>query len=258
MRLQRFLAAAGLGSRRQCEEFILAGRVAIDGETVAELGTRVDSDEQAVTFDGEPLRLERKRYYALNKPVGYLCPHRDPAGRRNVTELFPAGGPRLFAVGRLDETSEGLLLVTNDGELGNKLAHPRYRIDRTYLVQVAGHPPREALQQLERGMHFTEGKFRAQRVRPVKKQGKSTFLEIRLREGKNREVRRLLARVGHKVMKLQRIGFGPVRLGKLKPGEYRELRPAEVAALKELVEKTSSPANKRPTGKPRSVAKPHR
>lgn len=239
MRLQRFLAAAGLGSRRQCEQYILDGRITIDGETVSELGTRVDPSQQQVAFDGEPLRLERKRYYALNKPVGYLTTHRDPAGRRNVTELFPRGA-RLFAVGRLDETSEGLLLVTNDGELGNKLAHPRYRIDRMYLVQVAGHPSRETLQQLQRGMHFTEGKFRVQSVRPVKKQGKSTFLEIRLREGRNREIRRLLARVGHKVMKLQRVGFGPIKLGKLKPGEHRQLRPAEVNALKELVAKTSS------------------
>lgn len=241
MRLQRFLAAAGLGSRRRCEQYILEGRVAVDGDTVAELGTRVNPQEQRVTFDGEPLRIERKRYFALHKPPGYLCTHRDPGGRRNVTELFPADGPRLFAVGRLDEASEGLLLVTNDGELGHRLAHPRYRIDRTYIVQVAGHPTRSMLQQLERGLRFSDGLFRAQSVRPLKKQGKSTFLEIRLREGRNREIRRLLARIGHKVLKLQRIGFGPVRLGRLKPGESRALRPAEVDALKQLVCKTSAP-----------------
>ncbi len=248
MRLQRFLAAAGLGSRRHCEEYITSGRVTIDGETVSELGIQVDPDEQAVTFDGEPLRIERKKYYALNKPVGYLCTHSDPGGRRNVTELFPTGGPRLFAVGRLDETSEGLLIVTNDGDLGNKLAHPRFRIDRTYQVQVAGHPQRSVLTELERGMYFSEGKFRAESVRPLKKQGKSTFLEVRLREGRNREIRRLLAKVGHKVMKLQRVGFGPVKLGKLKPGEYRELRPSEVNALRELVKKTSAPRVKTSTG----------
>lgn len=240
MRLQRFLAAAGLGSRRHCEEYITSGRVTIDGEIVTELGTQVDPSAQTVTFDGERLRLERKQYFALNKPVGYLCTHHDPGGRRNVTELFPSG-PRLFAVGRLDETSEGLLIVTNDGELGNKLAHPRYRIDRTYQVQVAGHPPRSVLKELERGMHFSDGKFKAESVRPIRKQGKSTFLELRLREGRNREIRRLLAKVGYKVMKLQRVGFGPVRLGKLKPGEFRELRPSEVNALRELVKKTSAP-----------------
>ncbi|MBX3436837.1 MAG: rRNA pseudouridine synthase [Planctomycetaceae bacterium] len=251
LRLQRFLAAAGLGSRRQCEDYILAGRVSIDGQTVSELGTRVDPESQSVAFDGERLRLERKRYYVLNKPVGYLCTHHDPGGRRNVTELFPAGKPRLFAVGRLDEASEGLLIVTNDGELGNKLAHPRYRIDRTYLVQVVGHPTRTVLEELERGMYFAEGKFRAQSARPVKKQGKSTFLEIRLREGQNREIRRLLARIGHKVMKLQRVGFGPLRLGRLKPGEIRELRPAEIEALRALVQKTSAP-------QPRQTAPPSR
>ncbi len=259
MRLQRYLAAAGLGSRRHCEEYILAGRVTVDGKIVSELGAQVTPEEQAVTFDGEPLRLERKKYYALNKPIGFLCTHAAPHGRRSVTELFPPGGPRLFAVGRLDETSEGLLIVTNDGELGNKLAHPRYRIDRTYLVQVAGHPPRSVLEQLERGMHFAEGKFRAQNVRPVKKQGKSTFLEIRLREGRNREIRRLLARIGHKVMKLQRVGFGPVRLGRLKPGEFRELRPAEVHALKELVKKTvSSRITKTKPAKRRKSVRPQR
>ncbi len=241
MRLQRFLAAAGLGSRRHCEEYITSGRVTIDGETVSELGTQVDPEQQSVAFDGEPLRLERKQYYALNKPVGYLCTHSDPGGRRNVTELFPAGGPRLFAVGRLDETSEGLLIVTNDGELGNKLAHPSYRIDRTYHVQVAGHPQPSILAELERGIYFSEGKFKAESVRPLKKQGNSTFLEVRLREGRNREIRRLLAKVGHKVMKLQRVAFGPIRIAKLRPGEFRELRPAEITALRELVKKTSAP-----------------
>ncbi|MCA9023580.1 MAG: rRNA pseudouridine synthase [Planctomycetaceae bacterium] len=255
MRLQRFLAAAGLGSRRHCEEYISAGRVTIDGEIVTELGTQVDPGQQAVAFDGERLRLEHKQYFALNKPVGFLCTHSDPRGRRNVTELFPAKGARLFAVGRLDEMSEGLLIVTNDGDLGNKLAHPRYRIDRTYLVQVAGHPERSVLQELERGMYFPEGKFQAQSVRPVKKQGKSTFLEIRLREGRNREIRRMLARIGHKVMKLQRVGFGPVRLGKLQPGEYRELRPAEVNALRELVQKTSAPRTKPSPGPRRRKVK---
>jgi len=247
MRLQRYLASAGLGSRRHCEEFITSGRVTVDGE-VAELGQQVDPQEQEVAFDGEVLRQERKKYYALNKPVGFICTHRDPGGRPQVTELFPHKGPRLFTVGRLDENSEGLLIVTNDGELANKLAHPRYRIDRIYKVQVAGHPKREVLKELERGMYFDGGKFKCESVRPVKKQGKSTHLELQLREGRNREIRRLMARVGHKVMRLERVGFGPIRLGRLKSGEHRELKPHEVIALRELVKKTSSPrvARKRP------------
>ncbi len=264
MRLQRYLAAAGLGSRRHCEEYILAGRVTVDGEVVTQLGTQVDAALQEIAFDGESLRSQRHRYYLLNKPVGYLCTNRDPQRRQRVLDLFPASGPRLFTVGRLDEGSEGLLLVTNDGELANQLAHPRFRIDRIYQVQVAGHPDRDLLQQLEQGMYFTDGRFKAESVRPLKKQGKSTFLEIRLREGKNREVRRMLARIGHKVMKLQRVGFGPIRLGRVKTGEYRELRPEEVRALQELVRKTSvgrpvhrkrrTPAERRPEGVPASTS----
>lgn len=239
MRLQRYLAAAGLGSRRHCEEFISSGRVTVDGE-VAALGQQVDPESQEIAFDGEVLRQERKKYYALNKPVGYLCTHRDPAGRPQVTELFPHRGPRLFTVGRLDEHSQGLLIVTNDGELANKLAHPRYRIDRVYKVQVAGHPTREVLKQLEKGMFFAGGKFKCESVRPLKKQGQSTHLEIQMREGRNREIRRLLARVGHKVMRLERVGFGPIRLGRLKTGQHRELKPHEVEALRKIVQKTSS------------------
>ncbi len=177
-----------------------------------------------------------------------------------MIDLFPADGPRLFTVGRLDENSEGLLIVTNDGELANQLAHPRFRIDRIYHVQVAGHPDRELLGQLTEGMYFADGKFKAESAKPLKKQGKSTFLEIRLREGKNREVRRLMARVGHKVMRLQRVGFGPIRLGRVKAGEYRELRPEEVRALRELVQKTSgerpAPRQRRPAAGKRRTGAP--
>ncbi|MFG0296186.1 MAG: pseudouridine synthase, partial [Maioricimonas sp. JB045] len=126
IRLQRFLAACGLGSRRHCEEFIEKGRVTVDGQPVTELGTTVDPVAQTIALDGEPLRMERKKYYMVNKPVGILCTNRDPGGRPRVIDLFPPGGPRLFTVGRLDESSEGLLVVTNDGDLAQKLAHPRY------------------------------------------------------------------------------------------------------------------------------------
>jgi 23S rRNA pseudouridine2605 synthase len=256
MRLQRYLAAAGLGSRRHCEEYITEGRVTVDG-AVAELGQQVDPQQQQIAFDGEVLHTPQAKYYALNKPVGYICTHRDPAGRPQVTELFPHRGPRLFTVGRLDESSQGLLIVTNDGELAHKLAHPRYRIDRLYKVQVAGHPTREVLKQLEQGLHFEGGKFKCESVRPLKKQGKSTHLELRLREGRNREIRRLMARVGHKVMRLERAGFGPVRLGSLKAGEFRELKPQEVIALRDLVEKTTpSPPRRRPTKKKPRTGRP--
>jgi len=144
-RLQKVLAAAGIGSRRECEEYILAGRVTVDGQVVDQLGVKVDPAKQSIAVDGEPIRLERKVYYMLNKPPGVLCTNRDPSGRPRVIDLFPPDGPRLFTVGRLDEHSQGLLIVTNDGDLANRLAHPRYRIPRTYRVQVAGIPTGDTL-----------------------------------------------------------------------------------------------------------------
>lgn len=231
IRLQRYLAACGLGSRRACEEFILAGRVSIDGKTVAELGAKVDPQSQTVALDGELLRMERKKYYLLNKPTGVLSTNRDPQGRTRVIDLFPPDEPRLFTVGRLDEDSEGLLIVTNDGDLAQKLAHPKFRVFRTYQLLVAGVPTGETLLQLKRGLHFAEGKFRVQEAYIVKVRGKSALLEVVLAEGHNRELRRLLARVGHKVMKLKRVAFGPIKLGSLPRGTYRELRRDELAAL---------------------------
>lgn len=238
MRLQRYLAQCGLGSRRECEELIENGRIQIDGKTVTKLGTNVSPAEQAVALDGEKLSIERKKYFLLNKPPGFLCTAKDPQGRRTIFDLFPPEGPRLFCVGRLDEATTGLLIVTNDGALTQKLAHPKYRIHRLYKAQVAGHPTREVLNELKEGLFFTEGKFKVHDIRPVKKQGRSTWVEITMTEGQNREIRRLLARTGHKVMKLERIGFGPVRLGRVPMGQYRELRREELGKLFEILERT--------------------
>ena len=252
MRLQRYLAQCGIGSRRECEELIAMGRVQVDGKTVTKLGANVKPLDQTVTLDGEKLKLERKKYYLLNKPTGYLCTASDPQRRRTVFDLFPPEGPRLFSVGRLDENTTGLLIVTNDGDLAQKLAHPRYQIHRVYRAQVAGHPKREVLDQLKEGLFFTEGKFKFHAVKPIKKQGKSTWIEITMTEGQNREIRRLLARTGHKVMKLERIGFGPVRLGRVPLGQYRELRRDELGAIFEVLEKNksrSSGKKKPPAGK---------
>ncbi len=245
IRLQRFLAQAGLGSRRKCETFISEGRVSIDGKTVSRLGVVVDPATQVVRVDGERIRREPKHYFLLNKPAGYLCTQRDPQGRPRVLDLLPDGS-RLFTVGRLDENSTGLLLATNDGELANRLAHPRYQIERRYQVQVAGKPTRETLQTLKQGLHFTHGRFRVRGIKALKSQGKSSFLEIVLTEGQNREIRRMLARVGHKVMKLKRVGFGPLNLGRLAEGRYRPLKVAEWKALKELVRESKEPVKKSP------------
>ena len=244
MRLQRFLAQCGLGSRRECEDLITAGRIDIDGQPATKLGTTVDPVRQMVSLDGEKLKLERKKYYLLNKPPGFICTAHDPQNRRRVLDLFPADGPRLFTVGRLDENTTGLLVVTNDGDLAQKLAHPKHRIFRTYRAQVAGHPPREVFDQLKQGLFFQEGKFRVHHVRPVKKQGQSTWVEITMTEGQNREIRRLFARVGHKIMKLERIGFGPLKLGRVPLGQFRELRKNELAELHSILERNRSSAKK--------------
>lgn len=237
MRLQRFLAQCGLGSRRDCEELIVGGRVEIDGKVANELGVTVDPSRQEVTLDGERLKLERKKYFMLNKPSGFLCTASDPEGRPLVLDLFPKEGPRLFTVGRLDENTTGLLLVTNDGDLAQKLAHPKFRIFRLYRAQIAGTPKVEVYEQLKQGLFFTEGKFRVHAVKPVKKQNNSTWVEVTMTEGHNREVRRLFARVGHKVMKLERIGYGPLRLGRLKLGDYRELDRDELAHLHSVLDR---------------------
>jgi 23S rRNA pseudouridine2605 synthase len=231
-RLQKVLAAAGLGSRRKCEEMISLGRVEIDRRVVKELGTRVDPLHQEIRVDGEPLPRPKRQYFMLNKPMGVVSTARDPAGRPRVTDLVKSD-QRLFPIGRLDISSEGLILVTNDGELANLLAHPRYEVEKTYLAQVAGAPSRESLAKLERGVHLAEGYAHAKRVRIKSQHKQSSTLEIVLDEGRNREVRRLLARVGHKVLRLKRIAIGPLRLGNLGPGEYRPLGAEEIRHLKE-------------------------
>lgn len=235
IRLQRFLAMAGAGSRRHCEEFILTGRVTVDRETVRELGFRIVPGENDVRLDGERVRVERKVWYVLNKPMGYLCTNNDPSGRARVLDLFPPNRERLFSVGRLDENSQGLLLVTNDGDLAHRLAHPRFRVRKIYQVQVAGVPTRELIEQLKRGMYFAEGRFKVADVKFVRTKGASAILEIVLTEGQNREIRRLMAKLGHKVQKLERVALGPVQLGDLPLGAHRALTLQEIDALQELV-----------------------
>jgi 23S rRNA pseudouridine2605 synthase len=234
-RLQKVLAAAGYGSRRQCEELITTGRVEVDRKVVTELGTRADPAAQTIRVDGERLPTPKLAYYAVHKPAGVITTNQDPSGRPRVLDLVPDQGQRLFPVGRLDLHSEGLILVTNDGELANQLTHPRYGVAKTYRAMVAGEPTREAIAELTRGVHLAEGVARAERIEIKGRQGKSTALEIVLREGRNREIRRILAKVGHKVLRLIRIAVGPIRLGDLPPGACRTLSPAEVDSLRREV-----------------------
>jgi 23S rRNA pseudouridine2605 synthase len=231
-RLQKVLAAAGIGSRRQCEELITAGRVEVDRRVVTELGTKVDPARQEIRLDGVPLPRAKPVCYAVNKPPGVVSTSRDPSGRPRVVDLVPAAGARLFCVGRLDLSSEGLILVTNDGELANLLTHPRYGVPKTYRVLVAGRPTPQVLANLRRGVRLAEGLARVEQVRVKSRQRESTVLEMVLREGRNREVRRVLASVGHKVLRLVRIAVGPVRLGELPPGGHRKLTGEELEALR--------------------------
>jgi 23S rRNA pseudouridine2605 synthase len=229
-RLQKVLAAAGLGSRRKCEAYILDGRVEVEGRVVTQLGLRVDPRSDDIRVDGAALPKPKRIYFLVNKPPGVVSTNRDPGGRPRVIDLI-FSDQRLFPVGRLDKSSEGLLLVTNDGGLANRLAHPRYGVPKTYLVQVAGRPPQEKLAKLRRGVHLAEGVARVASLKVKRRRLHSTDLEIVLNEGRNREIRRVLARIGHKVLRLKRIALGPLRLGDLPSGAYRRLTRKEVREL---------------------------
>ncbi len=251
-RLQKVLAAAGIASRRECEEFIREGRVEVDGQVITELGTRVNRITQQIHVDGEPLPKPKLVYFAVNKPEGVVCTASDPSGRTRVTDLLPPGLGRVFNVGRLDMASEGLILVTNDGELANELTHPRHGVEKTYEVQVAGHPTPQVLAQVRKGVHLAEGFVRAVNVRVKTRRKNGTILEMVLDEGRNREIRRLLAKVGHRVQRLTRIAVGPIRLGEMPKGAARRLTPEEVKKLQAYVRAAEPASGRRSSGRPAS------
>jgi 23S rRNA pseudouridine2605 synthase len=241
-RLQKVLAAAGIGSRRECEALIEQGRVTVDGQIVRRLGVRINPLRQQIAVDGERIRLEQPVYYVLNKPRGFLTTNYDPSGRPRVIDLVGALPQRLFSVGRLDRDSEGLMILTNDGELTHRLTHPRFGVPKTYVVQVAGRPAPEHLARLRKGIHLAEGKVSVDRVRRVGTRGRSALLEIVLSEGRNREIRRMLARLGHKVLRLTRRAIGPITDRGLRPGQYRKLRSDELESLRRLMQQAPGKA----------------
>ena len=256
-RLQKVLAAAGIASRRQCEKLILEGRVEVDKQVVTKLGTKVDLATQSVQVDGVPIVQSQLVYYVINKPKGVVCTHRDPSGRVRITDLVPDETARMFSVGRLDRESEGLILLTNDGGLAQQLAHPRYGVEKTYHVQVAGLTDRAILQRLREGVQLAEGKVGVAAVRMKRAYKQSTILEINLREGKNREIRRMLAALGHKVQRLKRVGLGPLKLGKLPQGESRMLEHSELLAIQRMLaggDQPRSPRRGKQTNKTRKSA----
>lgn len=225
-RLQKVLARAGLGSRRTCEEFIAEGRVTVNGE-VAILGRRVDADSDAVEVDGVPTGVRQDlRHLLLNKPVGVVTTAADPQGRRTVIDLVP-DDPRVFPVGRLDLDTEGLLLLTNDGDLTHRLTHPSHGVEKEYLAHVRGRPSRAAVRQLREGIELDDGPTAPAKASMLE----PSVLRLTIHEGRNRQVRRMCETIGHPVVRLVRVRIGPVADRGLGPGEWRDLELGEVRAL---------------------------
>jgi 23S rRNA pseudouridine2605 synthase len=224
------LARAGLGSRRACEELIAAGRVRVDG-VVATLGEKVDPQRARITVDDVPVVVDTNVvHWLLNKPPGYVTTAKDPQGRPTVLDLVP-GEPRVFPVGRLDRATEGLLVMTNDGELAQLLAHPRHGVEKEYLAEVEGTPSPVALRRLREGVELDDGPTQPAQVTLVQASGDHAAVSITIHEGRKRQVRRMLGVVGHPVVRLVRVRIGPVADRALAPGAWRELTPVEVRAL---------------------------
>jgi pseudouridine synthase len=236
LRLNKVLAQAGLTSRRGAERFITEGRVAVNGAVVRELGTLADPAVDLVTVDGVPLpRAETLRYILLHKPRGYVTTIRDPQGRPVVTDLVP-DGVRLYPVGRLDADVEGALLLTNDGPLTHRLLHPRYGVPRVYEAEVAGQVRQHDVARWQRGIVLDDGPARPLDVAWLGRgDGGTTRLKLTFTEGRKHEVKRYCEALGHRVVRLRRAAFGPIELGRLRPGQWRSLTPREVAKLRETV-----------------------
>lgn len=237
VRLQKLISEAGVASRRAAEQLILDGRVMVNGTAVRELGTRADPDEDDVRVDGRRLPKPTRRYILMNKPRGYVSTRSDPEGRPTVIELLEAARIRgyYYPVGRLDYDSDGLIILTNDGAFAERLMHPRYMLERAYEARVRGVPDQKALDRLRKGVPLDGERTQPAHVSISKLvDGKSTpqaVVEVILKEGRNRQVRRMLEAVGHPVLRLTRVRIGAVRLGTLKPGEMRDLQPREIASL---------------------------
>lgn len=232
IRLQKFLANAGVASRRAAEELITSGRVSVNGRQVTQLGTKVDPARDRVAVDGAEIKRAVPTWVALNKPRGFLTSRGDPRGRRTVYDLLPASLQPLFYVGRLDYDTEGLLLLTNDGDGAQRLLHPRHEVTRVYEAIVTGSMREDTPRRLLRGVRLEDGPARARAVRVTMRGETETRLRVTMTEGRNREVRRLLEAVGHPVARLRRVEFGPIKLGRIKPGEWRYLTDEEIDALK--------------------------
>lgn len=231
VRLQKVLANAGVASRRVCEDLIVKGRVRVDGKVIRELGTRINPDGARVEVDGRPIQLDPDRvYFAFHKPKGVVSSMADELGRKDLSHFFN-GIDRVFNVGRLDTDTTGILLMTNDGELANQLAHPSFGVEKLYAAKVQGAIQRADLQKLLEGVRLEDGIVKADTARILDQNQEFSLVELSLHSGQNRVVRRMFDAVGHPVMELTRKSFGTLRLGSLKPGAIRELSKLEVSSL---------------------------
>ncbi|MEC0243371.1 pseudouridine synthase [Paenibacillus dokdonensis] len=235
-RLQKILAQAGIASRRKCEELILAGKVEVNGETVTALGTKADPEQDIITVAGKPIRNENKIYIMLNKPKGVITSASDPAGRKIVTDYVKGIKERIYPVGRLDYDTEGLLLLTNDGEFANMLTHPKHHVPKTYLATVEGIPHGTELDKLRAGIKLEDGMTSPAEVeyKDIDTEKKEAVISITIHEGRNRQVRRMFEAISHKVIRLKRISFGDLLLQNLKRGLYRHLTKDEIESLKNM------------------------
>ena len=231
VRLQKFLADAGVASRRRCEQLIQEGQVFVNGQPVRVLGSKIDPDRDAVAVDGQPVVVGRKVYIALHKPAGVLCTNRDTHGRKRAIDLLPHSLPRLFTVGRLDKDTEGLLLLTNDGTFSLRLTHPRYKISKTYLVEVEGELKNTEIVRLLEGVRSEGELLRADKILQGGTRNHVTELRLVLSQGRKRQIRRMMAAVGHPVKRLVRLAVGPVALGNLRTSQWRYLTHEEVQQL---------------------------
>lgn len=237
VRLQKLIASTGLSSRRKAEMLIASGRVTVNGKVVTELGTKVDPERDHVKVDGKHLTAAQPFVYLmLNKPKNVMSTLDDPGGRTTVKDFLRGVSVRVFPVGRLDFDSEGLMLLTNHGDLAQALLHPRYHVPKTYLIKVKGILTDEEIARLERGVRLDDGMTGPAFVKKVKKAEQNSWLELTIREGRKHQVKRMLEAIGHVVIKLVRIRMGPLSLGNLDPGEFRFLTDREANALREFVE----------------------
>lgn len=236
IRLQKYLSRAGRASRREAERLLLAGRVRVNGAVAADLGRRVVPGRDTVELDGSVVTIPPVRWIVVHKPAGVLTTRRDPHGGRTIYDILPADAGRLRYVGRLDRDTEGLLLMTNEGDVSHGLQHPSRQVEREYHALVRGTPTPAVLRRLTRGVELEDGPARAVAAAVLERRGAETLLRVVLTEGRKREVRRLLEAVGHSVERLVRVRFGPVELGGLEPGAWRPLEPGEQRALARVAE----------------------